>query len=336
MRREVSYHFCSYETARLPEILCLESALWSSDPAVNSTYFHWKYEQNPLVKEAHLYLALHRDRVVGVRGFHGTALIAGRARRFVAPTGGDSVIVPRHQGRGLFERLNRFALARLAAEGFRIACNFSAGHATYLRSWRSGWQTVGVYCPWQRERRGHPRPGPPEQRVDIEAEPRPAAMAALARERENPDTVRLWRSASFLKWRYRNPLSRYHFLYIGGDPLEGYMVLQERLMKPKRGMRIVDWECREAGAFELLLRAAISRVDPECLMIWSATLPGDIQACLTRNGFQPVDDTRGSRYYRPGPLLFVLGDGSDPQAELPHGLCNPAAWRLHMICSDNF
>ena len=123
--------------------------------------------------------------------------------------------------------MNQFALAVLAAEGVSVVANFSAAPITYLRSLRSGWRAVGSYAPWARDRVAGDGRRPPSTAgsVMLEAGPRPTPMADLVRRCEDPHSIRLERSRSFFEWRYRNPLSHYHFLYAESDPLEGYLVL---------------------------------------------------------------------------------------------------------------
>ena len=120
--------------------------------------------------------------------------------------------------------------------------------------------------------------------------------------------------------------------------MEGYLVLQERLLKRQHGMRIVDWEAVDPPMFERLLGAAIKEIGSERLTIWSATLPSAVQSILRRAGFEPVDDTRGSRRYRPGPLVAAIGDDASRGTWRlgGHALTDLANWRLRMVCSDSW
>ena len=162
-------------------------------------------------------------------------------------------------------------------------------------------------------------------------------MADLVLSCEDPDSIRLEKNRTFFEWRYQNPLSRYYFLYAGSDQLEGYLVLQERLLKRQHGMRIVDWEATDAATFDRLLSAAITEIDSKRLTIWSATLPSEIQATLLGAGFEPMDDTGGSRRYRPGPLVAAIGDDASRETWRlgDHALTDLANWRLRMVCSDS-
>ncbi len=342
----MDYRLARFTLDRLPEVLELERALWTQDEDANAAYFAWKYEQNPVLPEPHLFLALSGDRVIGVRGFHGTAWSMGEGGPpVVTPTGGDTVVAPEHRGRRVFERINQYALSELGSEGFRMVCNFSAGPATFLLSLRGGWRAVGPYAPLVRESVSPRRPQfePAGVAVRLESEPRAGPMADLverAPQEAAGRSIGLHRDRRFFEWRFKNPISRYHFLYAEGGAdggLRGYLVLQERVLKPQRGMRIVDWEATDADTFSALLAAAIHSVETERLTLWSATLPAWVRTVMTEAGFEPHDDTRGSRHYRPGPLVAALG----PAADLPNwelGGLDPTDmgnWSLRMACSDS-
>ncbi|MGA8259108.1 MAG: hypothetical protein WB783_02730 [Arenicellales bacterium] len=333
------YRVMPFDSRYLRDILRIECALWSPDTKINAAYFDWKYLQNPYLADPHLYLVLHADEVVGVRGFHGSAWRVGPDPAVVvSPAGGDTVVAPLHQGRGLFAKLNRYAVDHLTQEGFRFLCNFSAARVTYLRSIRSGWRSVGPYDLLVRDRvAGRPSGRDvPDSKVSVSDRPRPDAMAALARECDSPNLIRLHRDRAFFDWRYRSPLSRYCFLYTGGERLDGFMILQKRLFLEKPGMRIVDWQCRDPRTFSLLLEAAIARIDTERLSIWSATLPRDICVRLKRAGFQPAGNAAGAGGQYPGPLVLMLGGAADqPHWRLGESsLTELPAWELRMICSD--
>ena len=176
------YRLTVYDPDRLQEILHLQRALWSQDEGANTDYFTWKYEKNPFLRRPRIFMALAGDEVVGVRGFHGTAWrFDGEGSYAITPTAGDTVIAPDHRSKWLFEKMNHFALAGLAAEGFSVVANFSAAPVAYLRSLRSGWRAVGSYAPWARDRVAGDGRGPPSTAgsVTLKSGPRPTPMADL-------------------------------------------------------------------------------------------------------------------------------------------------------------
>ena len=70
--------------------------LWGSDSSRNAAYLDWKYRNNPnLRRELPLiFMALHGDRLVGMRGVHAVRLEADGTQELTVPCFGDTVIDP--------------------------------------------------------------------------------------------------------------------------------------------------------------------------------------------------------------------------------------------------
>ena len=80
-----------------------------------------------------IYLALCKEKVVGMRGFYGAKWEVGDSRQtaFVL-CAGDLVIEPEHRRRGLFPRIMATALTDLAARGYAYVFNLSASTVTKI------------------------------------------------------------------------------------------------------------------------------------------------------------------------------------------------------------
>ena len=90
-------------------------------------YFDWKYLRNPYISEPLMYLALHKGRAVGMRGFYGTCWQAGKTgRRYVFPAASDSAIDEEHRSGDLYRALNETALAEARRRGFTHLVNLSS------------------------------------------------------------------------------------------------------------------------------------------------------------------------------------------------------------------
>jgi len=147
------YDVVRYRPDLRQEMLELQRYSRGPDTAFIDSCLRWRYEENPFADDVTIYLAIHRRRVVGMRGFMASAWrrgVAGGTARFHC--GGDLVIAPAHQGRGVFNRIMAFALEDLSTRGESLALSFSASPVTFLRSQRMGWRLVGAYRPqiWQR------------------------------------------------------------------------------------------------------------------------------------------------------------------------------------------
>jgi GNAT superfamily N-acetyltransferase len=143
-----TYEVVCYEPGRKGQVIELQSHLWSPSVALNTAYFEWKYERNPYVDAPLIFLATHRDRVVGVRGFFGTQWEGGfPTQKSIVPYADDLVIAPEHRNRGLIPKIMASAFEDLATRRYEYAFNLSAGPMTFLSSLAAGWRSAGSMKP---------------------------------------------------------------------------------------------------------------------------------------------------------------------------------------------
>ena len=124
--------------------------------------------------------------------------------------------------------------------------------------------------------------------VQIGAQPRAAEMAALVARLDYDGRIRHVRDATYLAWRYGNPLNDYRFFYSGSDALRGYLVVKWARYGSGR-VEIVDWEAEDERHLGALLEAAISAGSFPELVTWGATRSDAVARALAQNRFAPVD-----------------------------------------------
>lgn len=130
----------------LEEVLSLQENLWGTDAKQNLDYFRWKYLENPYGSEPLIYVALHRNKVVGMRGFWPIGCRANlTGERITMICAGDTVFAPGHRGRGLFRKIGNRALSDFSRQGFEFVLNFSNSIHTRLLSLRQGWRRVAPF-----------------------------------------------------------------------------------------------------------------------------------------------------------------------------------------------
>ena len=177
-------------------------------------------------------------------------------------------------------------------------------------------------------------PGPLDARVRVEPAARVDAMADLVRRLGHDGRIRHVRDQRYLAWRYRNPLYEYRFLFRGTDRLEGYLVLRADREDPARGINVVDWEATTPALREELLRAAVDWGNFPELTIWTATVPTDTLAAVSRAGFVPMGV--GSRTRSSHTILVRDTRHPRPASDMMLGgrrLLDPAAWDMRMVYS---
>ena len=339
---------------RREEALALLTRLWTTDQDVNRACWIWKYDQNPVVEGQRVYVALAGGEVVGMRGFNGARWeVDGSDATLWAPCAGDTVVVPRYEGRGVFRAIMSCAEAGLRAEGHRFMFNLSAGPAVLLRSLRSGWRPVGAYDTWVRPCSEQATMGAGEDPFadDVAAKayasggagdvvlgdrPRAEEMAALVRRAPRSGRIRRVRDAAYFAWRFGNPLARYRFLYLGDALLEGYAVVRTGRYRWTDHVRIIDVEAHTPAILARLLDATVRWFGARTLEIWTASLGAATRARLRELGFAPRPTTDPSPKRRRA-LLVRATDSQLPADQWTLGplcLLDPANWDLRMMWSD--
>lgn len=169
--------------------------------------------------------------------------------------------------------------------------------------------------------------------VQVEPVPRVSAMADLVRRLGHDGRIRHVRDEEYLAWRYQNPLYEYRFLFREAARLEGYLVLRADRQDPARGVNVVDWEGTTAALREELLRAAVDWGGFPELTIWTATVPVDTLAAVSRAGFLPVGARSRTRSHA---ILVCDVSRSRAAPDMMLGgrpLLDPASWDMRMVYS---
>ena len=346
------YEIVGYRPEFREQILQLQQHLWGPDVDINSAYLKWKYEENPYLDTTLIYLALCKEKVVGMRGFYGAKWEVGDSRQtaFVL-CAGDLVIEPEPRKRGLFPRIMATALTDLAARGYAYVFNLSAGTVTKSGSLLQGWRAVGSLKPmdWnltgrvssaekarqfdELERNGRGR----KSNVTVGQAPRPESMAELVERIGYHGNIRHVRDPEYFAWRFRNPLSSYRFLFWGESRLEGYLVLQRRIYSDKLWVNVVDWEFVDDRVGAELLRAAVDWGGFDKITIWSATLSESAKATLQSNRFNLWNEVK---YFASIPTVLVKRiQDQIKNAEWTLNdmrLLDIGSWDLRMVYSDGY
>ena len=166
--------------------------------------------------------------------------------------------------------------------------------------------------------------------------PRCAAMAELVLRIGNSGRIRHARDTEYFDWRFKNPLSRYGFLFWEKDRLEGYLVLQEYTsdFADREVLNIVDWEASSGAVRTELLQAALRVAAQRTLNVWSATLDKDTTELLRRSGFKPSTAAAGVARQCPALLVRSLREQKGNDWRLGGAqLTDLASWDIRMLYS---
>ena len=142
------YEIVTYQPDFRKDVVELQKNLWSPDAELNAAYLEWKHERNPYLQPPLLYLALHGQKVVGMRSMFGVRWEFGiPAKRMSGICPDDLVIVPEHRNRGLITKMMKSAFEDLEKRGYPYVFSLSAGKITRLGSLAMGWRSAGSMQP---------------------------------------------------------------------------------------------------------------------------------------------------------------------------------------------
>jgi GNAT superfamily N-acetyltransferase len=180
------YRVVPYSAACTGQILKLQQHLWGRREAMNRAYFEWKYLRNPYIPEPLIYLAVHGDEAVSMRGFVGSEWEFGSSRQTVSlPLTSDVVTAPDHRRRGLMKRVLETALEDLERKDYSYVLSMAAVGVTCETHRATGWRTIGCLRPKEFSLvRPNPLPAKPIARLRALLDRSGLASGALQKLRE--------------------------------------------------------------------------------------------------------------------------------------------------------
>lgn len=341
--------------ADFPDLARVRSAAFGGPVGRTDAYLRWKYLENPYTATPFAWVALHDGHLIGFRAMTAMPwVIPGVSGPIIFGQAGDSSILERHRGRGVYGRLNEAALTGLAGLGIHHAISMSASTRNFvIHRDRFGWYELLRYrmlrlaaAPAGRMRRvatvAHralrrlPLQRPDQagllRRIDaaaddlakrdieVEATPRTATTGDSG----DPQRIRPVRDAAHWAWRRQSPVTAYRFLTSEKASLA--------VGVNRGGLRgnLVDWDGDPDGLAHLV-QSLVESTGPERLDMWADGLPNDLLRQLGRVGFVELPSNRPS-----GMLIQRTGAGAQSWMVGSMDLRDPDKWDLRMIASDRY
>jgi GNAT superfamily N-acetyltransferase len=141
---DLRYQIVTYAPAFDEQIAVLQHYLWGRDVALNLAYLDWKYNQNPYIDEALIYLALWGGEVVGMLGSFGLQWEVDQSTNLRSLSLADLVVEPAHRNHQLFPALIEFALLDLTKRGHSLVLDLTASPEVALVMLMNGWRSLYV------------------------------------------------------------------------------------------------------------------------------------------------------------------------------------------------
>ncbi|WP_440772681.1 GNAT family N-acetyltransferase [Natronorubrum sp. DTA28] len=135
-----SYTIRSFEPSDRDALLSLYETVFEKERGAD--WFRWKYAENPYVDHVPIVVADADGELVGCRAFFALELRVGDDRP-IAYQPCDTMVHPEHRDRGLFSRMNEYALERYADGPPTLCFNFP-NESAKPGNLKHGWKEIGT------------------------------------------------------------------------------------------------------------------------------------------------------------------------------------------------
>lgn len=365
---EDEYQVRRYDRDDVDGVLELDRLIWNRDH--DADWFRWKYERNPYVDEAPVFVAERDGDVVGARPLMAFQLRSGEETRFALQPA-DTMVHPDHRRRGLFTRMTELAIDSYESERSGFFFNFpnSQSRPGYEKL---GWQLVEPRVTYYRVERpstfldgsmakqllGHAA-GPTvrgyvrarraassttsDASIEVErVDGGPAERLASLYRTRVPDRIHANRTAEFLEWRFASPVwDRKTYVAVADDgDVAGLMTRTRTVGDGTVVTQIADVLPLVGGeqwrtAIGVLLDATLDDHDGTDLF---SIVPGAVpRKLLTSFGFLPDDAFPLSRLTNYNKTLATRPfdpDADDAWSLNARALDSPDSWLVSYVEQD--
>jgi hypothetical protein len=317
------YEVVPYHHEFLDQVIDILAFLHGSDRELNSSFFHWKYYENPFTDSPMGVVVLHQGRVVACRfACPYPWEIRDRDFRFPVLDHLDAAVHVDHRRRGLATAMWKKIVEEFSGDcPLQMASTSSAeGLPGYLkvnflpladRTHLSLYSLTGAmrYLVRAGERSGL-RQGRVEfgrfGDIEVSDSPVPADMNGVeGRQDTDGDRIRLVQDEAFFRWRFRNPKRKYAFYYHRrGDALIGFATV---MVSPNnRRAYILDYAWNDLNSFGEIMAHILREKHFDVISICEISLSGDHRRMLLDQGFRRTGLIRRVDARRWGKVPFLI------------------------------
>ena len=348
---------------RMEELLDLFRVSFGSN--MSAELWNWKYLQNPLASiDSEVIVAVDNGKIVGARPFLLAEMWLKSERVKVAQPC-DTMVHPEHRRKGIFSRMNQYAIEHLRQKGYAFFYNFPGAMSRpgYLRQ---GWKIISttdtlfrivnpqklISYKLKNKFLGNSLGFIYDKLLNtgVKASPLSSSFQIkvfdhLAEELKGIDILRdnsaidLVRSATYLRWRFdRHPEHSYKYVMAKKDgDLWGYAVtsMQKQPSSLVHGM-IVDYLVKDEDI--TCIRALISQCLKELekskcdlLSVWSFCQPGFGSELVKHLGLKASSGFPFNRVWEKG---YLVAREIDEQVLEKIDIYSKENWQVTFIYPD--
>jgi hypothetical protein len=303
------YEISLYRPDFMFQVVNLLRHLWGDDHDRNLSYFQWKYDENPSAEHPLGIVALHKEKVVGFRGYFATRWqIHEEDHEIIVLCPGDTCVHPDHRRKRLSLAMGNVAMDEYASK-YKVFMNFTAGKNSvpgYLRMgfiplldkiYLSRGNVLGLMKFILAKNK---RVALYEGKITfgdfgdivVTDSPRPEEMSAVVSRQDHENRrITLLQDEDFFRWRFKNKMFKYLFYYHKHcNTTTGYVVI--RVSDNNRRGFISDYAADDSMALEKILTFITKIKHLDIVSIYNYSLTDNLSQILKKLNFKTNSLTR--------------------------------------------
>jgi hypothetical protein len=264
-----------YDQQYRASVVKLLEHLWGGDADYRQSYFHWKYEINPLSKESEGIVAVYGDRVVGFRGLFPMRWRVNQEKEFGLLALADTIIDPDYRGKGIFLNSTRAIFQLYKHSDYRGVVNLSSSAPPLKGYLKLGWKPIFPKT-YYRSFSWFPGrlllrflPGLRNEAAGLnESEQLTDSFICTQLGVQHSFTgFRLSENDEYLRWRYSRPGTQYRYFSLVKGAKQAYAVG----VTPVKGkLYLLDYEANSDSQLKALLQSICYRYPESTINAWNS------------------------------------------------------------------
>jgi hypothetical protein len=265
------YKIVPYRPSNFCRCAALLRTLWSRDQEERQKYFEWKYHNNPYTEKSLGIVALHRDRVVGFRGYFATPWKA-QGKDIMALIPGDTIVERPHRRKGLLMAMGRKACEEYALQ-YKFFLSMEANRKVTAGNLKLGFLPLldkRTQVSFAKMDKAGIENVVVSDKPDLQMMHQPVT-----------DKIVLRSDSEFFNWRYKSNIPyKYLFYYYNND----YVVIGQL---PKNDTAVIlDYTENDIGSFEIILKRIRHTPPIMTLSIRTMNLSENVSSVLKKLKFK--------------------------------------------------
>lgn len=298
MEKEISITIESYTPIQKDNLIQFLHYKWRSlSYEERKSIFEWRYENNPYLETPFIYLAIDGNgNIVGFRSFVIQKFKINRNHELVCCPA-DVVVHPNYRGKGLFRRLNEYALNELEKSDIKVILSLSSNKLSSPGNKKLGWRNAGIKLYYyylsplvyigkmldkNKTKSNTVIPFSDDIKLEITNN---LYFEELVKYNENKDYNRITniRDKQYYEWIYRKPKMNAVFVYCRkGYLLLGYLIYE---IRNRNQAYILEYGYNKLDVFKKMIRYSVKHLKIPILRLYAYSMNDDEKNSARKSGF---------------------------------------------------